>query len=277
MPGIIAGAADLDPAAVLTATVAGASFGVSLGWVVVLCVPVLFSVFAVSSRIGQETKKGLVELIREQYGRKWSLLIALLIVAVNLAMIVGDIVAVSDSCSLLTMSPRLFFLAIVGFTVWYVLIIGDYQKTTKVLGGLTLILVSYVLAAYRVSDSFTTLARDVLLPRMQVNSGYMMGVVAVFGSLLTPDGGVTHACGRSLKHDHPRGLRSAWVIWISRDSAVCAGNHRFRHDRIADPGGVIVLQRCGSCGLALRPLDGTLECAPFLCNDFRYRIPGRGD
>src|SRR6201990_1185351 len=89
MPGIIAGAADLDPAAVLTATVAGASFGVSLGWVVVLCVPVLFSVFAVSSRIGQETKKGLIELIREHYGRKMALVIALLIVVVNMAMIVG--------------------------------------------------------------------------------------------------------------------------------------------------------------------------------------------
>ena len=98
MPGIIAGAADLDPAAVLTATVAGASYGTSLGWVVVLCVPVLFSVFAVSSRIGQETKKGLVELIREHYGRKIAMAIALLIVAVNMAMIVGDIVAVSDSC-----------------------------------------------------------------------------------------------------------------------------------------------------------------------------------
>ncbi|HZD08560.1 MAG TPA: divalent metal cation transporter, partial [Candidatus Limnocylindrales bacterium] len=208
MPGIIAGAADLDPAAVLTATVAGASFGTSLGWVVVLCVPVLFSVFAVSSRIGQETKKGLVELIREQYGRKMAMVIALLIVAVNLAMIVGDIVAVSDSCSLLTMSPRLFFLAIVGFTVWYVLIIGDYQKTTKVLGGLTLILVAYVLAAYRVTDSFTALAKDVLLPRMQVNSGYMMGVVAVFGSLLTPDVIVWQT---SSKRGLPEGLAKAHV------------------------------------------------------------------
>jgi Mn2+/Fe2+ NRAMP family transporter len=208
MPGIIAGAADLDPAAVLTATVAGASFGVSLGWVVVLCVPVLFSVFAVSSRIGQETKKGLVELIREQYGRKMALVIALLIVVVNLAMIVGDIVAVSDSCSLLTMSPRLFFLAIVGFTVWYVLIIGDYQKTTKVLGGLTLILIAYVLAAYRVTDSFAVLAKDVLLPKMQVNAGYMMGVVAVFGSLLTPDVIVWQT---SSKRGLPEGLAKAHV------------------------------------------------------------------
>src|SRR6516225_11411527 len=73
VPGVIAGAADLDPAAVLTATVAGASFGYSLGWVVLLCLPVLFSVFAVSSRIGQETKKGLVELVRENYGKRLAL------------------------------------------------------------------------------------------------------------------------------------------------------------------------------------------------------------
>src|SRR5947209_19797131 len=126
MPGIIAAAADLDPAAVLTATVAGAGFGTSLGWVVVLCIPVLFSVFAVSSRIGHETRKGLVDLIRENYSRNWAIGIALLIAAVNLAMIVGDIVAVRDGFSMITMAPRSFFLAIVGFTVWYVLIIGNY-------------------------------------------------------------------------------------------------------------------------------------------------------
>src|SRR6266852_6240722 len=143
MPGIIAGAADLDPAAVLTATVAGASFGYSLGWVVLLCVPVLFSVFAVSSRIGHQTHKGLVELVRLHYGRKIAIGIALLIVVVNLAMVIGDIVAVSDGFSLITMLPRSYFLAIVAFTVWYVLILGNYQKTTKALGTLTLILIAY--------------------------------------------------------------------------------------------------------------------------------------
>src|ERR1700739_1964334 len=115
MPGIIAGAADLDPAAVLTATVAGASFGYSLGWVVLLCVPVLFSVFAVSSRIGSQTRKGLVELVRDHYGKKLALTVALLIVVVNFMMIVGDIVAVSDSFSLITVFPRVYFLAIVVF------------------------------------------------------------------------------------------------------------------------------------------------------------------
>ena len=237
LPGIIAGAADLDPAAVLTATVAGASYGTSLGWVVVLCIPVLFSVFVVSSRIGQETKKGLVELIREQYGRKIAMVIALMIVVVNLAMIVGDIVAVSDSFSLLTMSPRLFFLAIVGFTVWYVLILGNYQKITKFLGALTLILVAYIAAAYHVTDSFAALAKDVFLPRMQVNSGYMMGVVAIFGSLLTPDVIVWQT---SSKRGLPEGLAKAhvteshagtFVACVISLSAMIAASHM----HVADP------------------------------------------
>ncbi|HKD78541.1 MAG TPA: divalent metal cation transporter [Candidatus Angelobacter sp.] len=208
LPGIIAGAADLDPAAVLTATVAGASFGTSLGWVVVLCVPVLFSVFAVSSRIGHETRKGLVQLVRENYGARVALVIALMVAGVNMAMIVGDIVAVSDSFALITISPRVFYLAIVGFTVWYVLIIGNYQKTTKVLGTLTLILISYVVAAWRVTDSFVGLARDVFLPHMEVSTAYMMGVVAVFGSLLTPDVIVWQT---SSKRGLPEGLARAHV------------------------------------------------------------------
>lgn len=187
LPGIIAGAADLDPAAVLTATVAGASFGYSLGWVVILCIPVLFTVFAVSSRIGGQTGKGLIQLVRENYGKKTAVTIALLVLGVNLTMIIGDIVAVSDSVSLITMFPRVYFVGFVAFIVWYVLIVGGYLKTTKALGALTLILIAYVVAAFHVTGSFAGLARGVLLPRIQMNTDYMMGVVAVFGSLMTPD------------------------------------------------------------------------------------------
>src|SRR5215469_11193386 len=237
LPGIIAGAADLDPAAVLTATVAGASFGYSLGWVVLLCVPVLFSIFAVSSRIGHETRQGLVELLRNHYGKRLALCIALLIVVVNFAMIVGDIVAVSDGFSLITAFPRVYFLALVSFAIWYVLILGNYQKTTKALGMLTLILVAYAVAAYHVTDSFTGLARGILLPNMQGNTAYMMGVVAVFGSLLTPDVIVWQTSSR---RGLPEGLRQAHVTeshagtivaCVIALSAMIAASHL----RVADP------------------------------------------
>lgn len=208
MPGVIAGAADLDPAAVLTATVAGASFGYSLGWVVLLSIPVLFSVFAVSTRIGQQTGKGLIQLIREHYGRKTAITMAALVVAVNLTMIVGDIVAVSDGFSLIAVVPRVYFLAAIGFSVWYVLIMGNYQTTIKVLGTVTLILIAYIVAAFHLTSSFAELGKGIFLPRMQLNTGYMMGVVAIFGSLLTPDVIVWQTSSR---RGLPRGVAQAHV------------------------------------------------------------------
>lgn len=208
MPGVIAGAADLDPAAVLTATVAGASFGYSLGWVVLLSIPVLFSVFAVSTRIGQQTGKGLIQLIREHYGRKTAITIAVLVVAVNLTMIVGDIVAVSDGFSLIAVVPRVYFLAAIGFSVWYVLIMGNYQTTIKVLGTVTLILIAYIVAAFHLTSSFAELGKGIFLPRMQLNAGYMMGVVAIFGSLLTPDVIVWQTSSR---RGLPKGVAQAHV------------------------------------------------------------------
>jgi Mn2+/Fe2+ NRAMP family transporter len=187
LPGVIAGAADLDPAAVLTATVAGASFGYSLGWVVLLCVPVLHCIFAVSARIGQETGRGLIDLVREHYGRSRGIFMAFLIVIVNLAMIIGDLVAVSEGFSLITALPRLYFLGAIAFSVWYLLILGNYRKTTEALGMLTLILLAYVVAAYQASGSLSSVVSGIVVPKIQMDRDYMMGVVAVFGSLLTPD------------------------------------------------------------------------------------------
>jgi len=208
VPGVIAGAANLDPAAVLTATVAGASFGYSLIWVVLLCMPVLYSVFAVSSRIGVQTGKGLIELVRLHYGRRIAVGVALLIVAVNLAMIIGDVVAVSDAFALVTDLPRLYFLAIVGFVVWYVLIVGSYEETIKVLGALTLILIAYVAAAFHVTDSFKDLARGAIRPEIHMSTAYMIGIIAVFGSLLTPDVIVWQTSSR---RGLPKGLSQAHV------------------------------------------------------------------
>src|SRR3954462_8831641 len=141
MPGVIAGAADLDPAAVLTATVTGIAFGYSIAWVVLLCFPVLLTVLTVSARIGHQTRKGLVQLIREHYGIRHGAFIAGCMVAVNLAMIIGDLLAVSDALSIIIGVGRQFFIAAVAFAVWYVLIVGDFRKTTKFLGTMALITV----------------------------------------------------------------------------------------------------------------------------------------
>src|SRR5690348_10339011 len=137
-PGVVTGSANLDPSAVVTATIAGAAFAHSLFWVVFLIVPFLLAIFSVTSRIGVQTGQGLLDLVRDQYGRKYAISGAVLTIITNLAVVIADIMAVSDAFSILTGLSRMFFVAATAFFVWYILVFQDYQKITRALVILSL-------------------------------------------------------------------------------------------------------------------------------------------
>jgi len=166
--------------------VAGVAYTYSLLWVVVLCVPFLITVFAVSNRLGLETHKGLVHLIRENYGRGLALFCAVVVLTINLAMIVADLMAVSDGLSILLGHQRMFFVALVAFSVWYILILHDYRFFTRIFLWLTLPLFTYVAAGILAAPSAGWVLLSTALPRIPDNPGYASASIALFGSLLTP-------------------------------------------------------------------------------------------
>ena len=185
-PGIVTGSANLDPSAVVTATIAGAAFAHSLFWVVMLIVPFLLAIFSVTSRIGVETGQGLLDLVRQHYGRKFAITGALFTIVTNLAVVIADIMAVSDACSILTGLSRMFFVAATAFFVWYILVFQDYHRITRALVIVSLPLYLYVAAAFLTHPSLLGLLHDVFMPRMQATSDYAENIVALFGSFLTP-------------------------------------------------------------------------------------------
>lgn len=187
MPGVVAGAADLDPAAVLTATVAGAAFGYSVGWVVLLAIPVLWAVFSVSARLGHHSNCGLVELIRRNYGKVAGWAMAVAMISVNLTMIIADLIAVADAFSLILQQARAFFLPIVAFAVWYLLVVGDYRRSSRTLIWFAIFQGAYIGAAIMAVRSWTGLIHGIFVPHITLSSAYLIAVIAVFGSLLTPD------------------------------------------------------------------------------------------
>ncbi len=185
-PGFVTGAADVDPSLVITATVAGAAYHFGLLWVVVLCVPFLIAVFAVSGRLGYETRRGLVDLLRETYGQWVALGCALTVVLINMAMIVADLMAISDGFSIILAQQRFFFVAATAFSIWYILIFRDYRKITRVLLFLSLPLFAYVAAAVMAAPTARQVLLGTLLPRVVHSSAYPATIVALIGSLLTP-------------------------------------------------------------------------------------------
>lgn len=226
IPGVIAGAADLDPAAIMTATVAGAMYGLSVAWIVLLCIPILKSVLGVSARIGHETRLGLIKLIRNHFGKTPAMSIASMVVAVNILMIVADIMAVSDAFSIVLMQPRSFFPAVVAFVVWYILTLVGYQRVNQTLSLLALVLFAYVAAAFMAVDSVFVAAKQIVMPELSSTPGYVLAVIALFGSLLTPDVIVWQTStkrehGASF-HDAESQLGCLIAALISVSAVVCA-------------------------------------------------------
>lgn len=186
IPGVVTGAANVDPSLVVTATVVGAAFRYSLLWVVVLCVQLLESIFGVSARLGFETRQGLVDLLREHYGRRVAFLCAGLVILINMAMIIADLMAVSDGLSIILGHRRIYFVAAVAFSVWYILIFRNYRKITNALLWLSLPLFVYVVAAVFATPSFGEVVHRTFAPQVFATSSYAAAIVGMFGSLLTP-------------------------------------------------------------------------------------------
>jgi Mn2+/Fe2+ NRAMP family transporter len=186
LPGIVTGAANLDPSAIVTATIAGAVFAHSLLWVVFLVVPFLLAIFSVTARIGTETGEGILDLVRQHYGRRIALVGASFTICTNLAVVIADIMAVSDALSIITGISRMFFISGTAFFVWYILVFQDYRRITRALVLFSLPVYLYVIAALMTKPHLGTLLYETFLPKMQGTSEYAEAIVGLFGSFLTP-------------------------------------------------------------------------------------------
>ena len=69
--------ADIDAASAITAAESGAQYGTKLVWFIMLLVIPLYVIQEVAGRVGVVTRKGLGELIRENYSRHIAVLAAI--------------------------------------------------------------------------------------------------------------------------------------------------------------------------------------------------------
>src|ERR1700691_5553589 len=66
-PGLITGASDDDPSGIATYSQAGAQFGYSLSWSMVLTYPLMVAVQEISALVGRTTGHGIAGNLRRHY------------------------------------------------------------------------------------------------------------------------------------------------------------------------------------------------------------------
>jgi Mn2+/Fe2+ NRAMP family transporter len=185
-PGLITGASDDDPSGIATYSQAGAQFGFSIGWTMVLTYPLMCVIQEISARIGRTTGRGIAGNIRESYPA-WLLqsIVGLLVIA-NTINIGADLGAMGDAVGLLVGGPALLYVAAFGAVCAVLEIFMRYQRYAAVLKWLTLALFAYFGTVMVVKVPWGEVAYGLFVPTLTSDGAFWTTVVAIFGTTISP-------------------------------------------------------------------------------------------
>ncbi|PPK72179.1 NRAMP (natural resistance-associated macrophage protein)-like metal ion transporter [Methylobacter tundripaludum] len=185
-PGLITGAADDDPSGIATYSQAGAQFGFSMLWTVLLTYPLMVGIQVISAKIGRVSGHGLATNIRQHYPAGLLYAIVGLLLVANTINIAADVAAMADALKLM----------VGGSTHWYVVGFGGlslllqifipYSRYVRILKWLTLSLLAYVATVFVVHIPWTQVLTNTLLPHLSWKPKYITTVVAVLGTTISP-------------------------------------------------------------------------------------------
>jgi NRAMP (natural resistance-associated macrophage protein)-like metal ion transporter len=185
-PGLITGASDDDPSGIATYSQAGAQFGFAMCWVMLFTFPLMAAIQEISARIGRVTGQGIAGNIRIHYSKPLLRVIVGLLLVANVINLGADLGAMGDALTLLIGgSPHLY---VVGFAVGCAALetFSRYERYVVLLKWSSAFLLAYVATALVVDTPWGLVARDTFIPTFRLNTDYVVAIVAVLGTTITP-------------------------------------------------------------------------------------------
>ncbi|HWX80483.1 MAG TPA: divalent metal cation transporter [Steroidobacteraceae bacterium] len=186
-PGLVTGAADDDPSGIATYAQAGAQFGFSLGWTLILTYPFMVVIQSICARIGRTTGLGIAGNVRRHYP-KWLLngLVATLTIA-NVCNIGADLGAMAEASRLLIpMVPSWILLGAFAMVCAGGQIFMHHKRYVATLKWLTLSLFAYFAVLCVVHVPWPQFFLGLLWPRLTPSKEFWLMVAAILGTTISP-------------------------------------------------------------------------------------------
>jgi Mn2+/Fe2+ NRAMP family transporter len=135
--------------------------------------------------MGAVTGKGLAELIREQYGVRWSLFAGTSVLIANVGICISEFVGIGAALSLAGIPPQLSVpVAAVG--VWLLLIRGSYKAAERIFVLMTIPFFAYPVAAILARPDWGDVGKAVIAPQIHLTHAYLFIFIATAGTTITP-------------------------------------------------------------------------------------------
>jgi len=184
-PGIITANVDNDAGGITTYSVAGATYGYSMLFMLIFVTIALIIVQEMSARLGVVTGKGLSALIRERMGVRLTTIILAVLVFANLANTVSEFAGVAASMQIFGVS-KYISVPLAALGVWLLVVKGNYRSVEKVFLVASLLYLSYVVSGIMARPPWDEVLQAATTPSFSLNPGYITMMITIIGTTIAP-------------------------------------------------------------------------------------------
>ncbi len=184
-PGIITANVDNDAGGITTYSVAGAHYGYSLLWMLVLVALALIIIQEMSARLGVVTGKGLADLIRESFGVRATAIIIGVVLIANLANTVSEFAGVAASMEIFGWSKYVSVPLAAG-GVWLLIVKGSYKVVERIFLVASALYLAYVASGILANPPWAQVLEAARTPTFHFEAGYVTIFVTIIGTTIAP-------------------------------------------------------------------------------------------
>ena len=184
-PGIITAMAGNDAGGISTYSTAGANFGFGTLWVIPIMCVLLIVVETTAGRMGAVTGKGFAALIRERFGIRLAAFAMLALLVGNVATTFSEFAGIASGMEMFGVS-KYISVPVAALAVWLLVVGGSYKRVQNVFLALSLVFITYIVAAFLAQPNWAEAAHDTVVPTFVGDASFISLVIAMIGTTIAP-------------------------------------------------------------------------------------------
>jgi NRAMP (natural resistance-associated macrophage protein)-like metal ion transporter len=184
-PAIITSNLDNDAGGIAIYSIAGARYGYSLLWTLVPIIFLLIIAQEMSGRLGLVTRKGLADLIRENYGVRVTIWVMLSLFLTNLGNTMAEFSGWAASMELFNIS-KYISIPIGAAFVWFLVIKWRYSIFEKIFLAICFVYATYIVSAFLAKPKWGEVLQSTVTPTIHFSGEYLIMIVSLIGTSITP-------------------------------------------------------------------------------------------
>ncbi|MBU0686460.1 MAG: Nramp family divalent metal transporter [Candidatus Margulisbacteria bacterium] len=184
-PGMVSAMAGNDAGGTATYSVIGANYGFKMLWLLVIVGIGLATIQEMCARMGVVTGKGLSDLIREEFGVRWTLFAMIILLVANIAVTIAEFAGIAASLEIFGIT-RYLTIPITAVFIWWLITKGTYRFVERFFIAVCFIYFSYIISGLMAKPDWALVLQNTVVPHFEFKANFIMIAIAMIGTTITP-------------------------------------------------------------------------------------------